>query len=172
MLDGADDPVLVCDGGEFGQWMQALLHAPMRLTNGLSGAIGGGIGYAIGAQVARPGATVVLTMGDGTAGFTLAELDTAARAGTDILAVIGNDACWNAERHIQIRDYGADRAVGCDLDPDTRYDTVAVGLGCHGAKVSGDADIAPAIEAARASDRPGVLDVAIARLAAPVFRRG
>jgi len=33
-LDAAEDSVLVCDGGEFGQWTQALLHAPMRLTNG------------------------------------------------------------------------------------------------------------------------------------------
>jgi len=171
VLEAATDPVLVCDGGEFGQWAQALLHAPMRLTNGLSGAIGGGIGYAVGAKVARPGATVVLTMGDGTAGFTLAELDTAARADAPFLAVIGNDACWNAERHIQIRDYGADRAIGCDLDPATRYDGAAVALGCHGARVLKDSEIAPALSAALASGKPAVLDIAIASLAAPVFRR-
>lgn len=172
VLDSAREAILVCDGGEFGQWCQALLHAPMRLTNGLSGAIGGGIGYAIGAQVARPDATVILTMGDGTAGFTLAEFDTAARADAPILAVVGNDACWNAERHIQIRDYGEARAIGCDLAADTRYDKAAAALGCHGAKVVTDAEIAPAITAARASGKPAVLDVAIARLAAPVFRRG
>ena len=170
ILDTADDPVLVCDGGEFGQWCQALLHAPMRLTNGLSGAIGGGIGYAIGAKAARPGATVILTMGDGTAGFTLAEFDTAARAKTPFLAIIGNDACWNAEHHIQIRDYGADRTVGCELDPDTRYDRAAAALGCHGAKVATEADLDPAVDAALASGKPAVLDVAIASLAAPVFR--
>ncbi len=170
-LDAALDPILICDGGEFGQWAQALLHAPMRLTNGLSGAIGGGIGYAIGAKVARPDATVILTMGDGTAGFTLAEFDTAARANTPFLAVIGNDACWNAERHIQIRDYGENRAIGCDLDPETRYDRAAAALGCHGSKVPDDARIAPAIQAAFASDKPAVLDVAIASLAAPVFKR-
>ncbi len=172
ILDGASDPVLVCDGGEFGQWAQALLHAPMRLTNGLSGAIGGGIGYAIGAKVARPDSTVILTMGDGTAGFTLAEFDTAARADTPFLALVGNDACWNAEHHIQVRDYGADRAIGCDLSPDTRYDRAAEALGCHGAKVVQDDEIAPALKAALASGKPAVLDIAIASLAAPVFRRG
>jgi len=170
-LDAAPDPVLVCDGGEFGQWAQALLHAPMRLTNGLSGAIGGGIGYAIGAKLARPDATVILTMGDGTAGFTLAELDTAARADAPFLGVIGNDARWNAERHIQIRDYGEDRALGCDLDPDTRYDNAAVALGCHGAKIVDEERIVPVIEAAMASGKPAILDIAIASLAAPVFRR-
>ena len=171
-LDAAEDPVLICDGGEFGQWAQALLHAPLRLTNGLSGAIGGGIGYAIGAKVARPDSTVILTMGDGTAGFTLAEFDTAARADTPFLAIIGNDACWNAEHHIQIRDYGKDRTIGCELDPETRYDRAAAALGCHGSKVTDDARIAPAIQAAFASGKPAVLDVAIASLAAPVFRRG
>ena len=171
VLDAADDPVLICDGGEFGQWAQALLNAPMRLTNGLSGAIGGGIGYAIGAKIARPNATVVLTMGDGTAGFTLAEFDTAARADAPFLAMIGNDACWNAERHIQIRDYGENRAIGCDLDPKTRYDRAAAALGCHGSKVPDDDCIAPAIQAAFANGKPAVLDVAIASLPAPVFRR-
>ncbi len=169
-LDAATDPVLICDGGEFGQWCQALLHAPMRLTNGLSGAIGGGIGYAIGAKIARPDATVILTMGDGTAGFTLAEFDTAARADAPFLAVIGNDACWNAEHHIQIRDYGEDRTVGCQLDPTTRYDQAAAALGCHGAKVTTDADLAPALDTAWASGKPAVLDIAIASLAAPVFK--
>ncbi len=172
ILDTATDPVLICDGGEFGQWCQALLHAPTRLTNGLSGAIGGGIGYAIGAKLARPDSTVILTMGDGTAGFTFAEFDTAARAETPFLTVIGNDACWNAEHHIQIRDYGEDRTIGCELNPAARYDQAAAAFGCHGAKVETDADLAPALDAALTSGKPAVLDVAIASLAAPVFRRG
>ena len=36
-LDAAADPVLVCDGGEFGQWAQASCAAPTRIINGLSG---------------------------------------------------------------------------------------------------------------------------------------
>lgn len=171
VLDAAEEPILVCDGGEFGQWCQALLHAPMRLTNGLSGAIGGCLGYAIAAKTARPNATVVVVMGDGTVGFYLAEFETAAREGIEITAVIGNDDVWNAEHQIQIRDYGPDRTMGCTLSPGLRYDRTAETLGCFGAHIADEADIEPALKAALDSGKPACLNVAIASLAAPVFKR-
>src|SRR6185312_9674027 len=34
------DSVLVCDGGEFGQWPQAVIRTGNRLINGVSGTIG------------------------------------------------------------------------------------------------------------------------------------
>ncbi len=75
----------------------------------MSGAIGAGVCYAIAAKIARPEATVVALMGDGTAGFHLMELDTAARENAAIIAVIGNDLRWNAEHLIQVRTYGPQR---------------------------------------------------------------
>ena len=95
VLDGARDAVLVADSGEFGQWAQACTSAPTRLINGPGGSIGSAIPFALAARVARPGATVVAMLGDGTFGFHLAEFDTATRAQLPFLAVIGNDACWN-----------------------------------------------------------------------------
>ncbi|MCP5001690.1 MAG: thiamine pyrophosphate-binding protein, partial [Hyphomicrobiales bacterium] len=44
--------ILVCDGGEFGQWAQAFGRADIRLTNGPAGAIGASLPYAIGAKIA------------------------------------------------------------------------------------------------------------------------
>ncbi|MEZ5740403.1 MAG: thiamine pyrophosphate-dependent enzyme [Burkholderiaceae bacterium] len=123
------NPLVVIDGGEFGQWSQAFVQAPRRVINGVSGAIGGGIAYAIGASLADPGAQVLLLMGDGTSGFHLGEFDTAVRAGAAFTTVIGNDSCWNAERQIQIRDYGEERQIGCMLNPLTRYDQAVVALG-------------------------------------------
>ena len=46
-------------------------------------------------------------MGDGTFGFHCAEIDTAVRYRLPFVAVVGNDARWNAEYQIQLRDYGA-----------------------------------------------------------------
>ena len=132
VLDAASDPVLVCDGGEFGQWSQALCTAPVRIINGLSGAIGGGLCHALAAKLARPEATVVAMMGDGSAGFHFTELDTAVREEAAFLTVIGNDFRWNAEHQIQLREYGPNRLIGCDLAPSARYDLAAAGLGCHG----------------------------------------
>ena len=171
VLDAADEPILVCDGGEFGQWAQALCTAPVRVVNGLSGAIGGGLCHALAAKLARPNATVVAMMGDGTAGFHFIELDTAVREGAAFTTVIGNDFRWNAEHQIQIRDYGPDRLIGCELAPSARYDLAAAGLGCHGEHVTQAAELEAALTRALASGRPACLNVEIDGVAAPVFSK-
>ncbi len=138
-LSEAPHPILICDGGEFGQWMQAIRHDGPRVINGVSGAIGAAPAYAIAASLAFPDATICAAMGDGTAGFLLAEYETAAREGARFTALIGNDDLWNAEHQIQIREYGADRTHGCSLSPAVRYDLAAAALGVKGAFVaSGD----------------------------------
>ena len=169
VLDAAADPILICDGGEFGQWTQAFCTAPTRIINGLSGAIGGGLSHALAAKLARPEATVVTLLGDGTAGFHFTEFDTAAREGLAFLGVIGNDFRWNAEHQIQLRDYGPDRLIGCDLAPSARYDLAAAGFGCHGEHVTEAAGLDAALARALASGRPACLNVEIDGVAAPVF---
>jgi acetolactate synthase-1/2/3 large subunit len=171
ILDRAREPVLVADGGEFGQWAQACVSATTRLINGPAGSIGSAIPYALAARMARPAATVVAMLGDGTFGFHLAEFDTAVRAGLPFVAVIGNDACWNAEHQIQLRTYGRERAHGCELLP-ARYDQSAAALGAHGEHVTRAADLAAALERALASRRPACVNVMIERLPAPTVARG
>ena len=171
VLDAAAEPILVCDGGEFGQWTQALCTAPVRIVNGLSGAIGGGLCHALAAKLARPRATVVAMMGDGTAGFHFAEFDTAVRVGAAFLTVIGNDFRWNAEHQIQLREYGPDRLIGCDLAPSARYDLAAAGLGAHGEHVTNPSGLDAALARALASGLPACLNVEIDGVAAPVFSR-
>ena len=101
LLD-APDAVFVSDGGEFGQWAQACLRAPRRVINGVAGSIGSALPFAAAAKLAFPDAPVVALLGDGTLGFHLSEIDTAVRYGIGYVAVIGNDACWNAEYQIQL----------------------------------------------------------------------
>lgn len=170
LLEAGEDAVLVVDGGEFGQWAQACLDAPNRIINGPSGAIGGGLPYAIAAKLAKPQSTVIALMGDGTAGFQFAEFDTAARYGVEIIAVIGNDARWNAEYQIQLKDYGPQRLIGCELG-DARYDVAAAGLGCHGEFVERAGELAAALERARKSGKPACINLTIDGKPAPVVRR-
>lgn len=172
VLEQAKDPILVCDGGEFGQWAQAYCTAPTRVINGMSGAIGGGICHAIAAKIARPDATVVLLMGDGTAGFHLTEFDTAVRENAPFLAVIGNDYRWNAEHVIQLREYGPDRLIGCTLSPGARYDAAAQALGGFGAQVLRRGDLDAVLSRALQSDRPACVNVEIAGRPAPGFGTG
>jgi acetolactate synthase I/II/III large subunit len=171
-LDHHPETVFVSDGGEIGQWAQALLRAPHRLINGVAGAIGPSLPFALGARAAMPGSPVVAVLGDGTFGFHMAEFDTAARHGLPFVAVVGNDSRWNAEHQIQLRQYGEARAHGCTLAPATRYDEVAAALGGHGEFVTRVEDLPAALERAFASGRPACINVLIEGAAAPVVRRG
>ena len=117
-----------------------------------------------------PHAPVIAFLGDGTFGFHPAEIDTAVRYGLPFVAVVGNDARWNAEYQIQVRDYGRDRAVGCELLP-TRYDEVAQAFGGYGERVTDPNELVPAARRALASRQPAVLNVMIEGLPAPNVRR-
>jgi acetolactate synthase-1/2/3 large subunit len=169
LLD-APGSVLVADGGEFGQWAQATLAASHRVINGPAGSIGAALPFAAAAKLAHPDSSVIAMLGDGTFGFHAAELDTAARHSLAYIAVVGNDACWNAERQIQVRAYGPGRARGCELLP-TRYDQVAEGFGAHGERVARASELSPALERASRAGRVACVDVAIESVAAPVYRR-
>ncbi len=170
-LDESPDAVLIIDGGEFGQWAQACLHAPNRIINGPGGAIGAGIPFSVAAGLTKPDAPVIALMGDGSMGFHLSEFDTAARANAPFVLIVGNDAKWNAEYQIQLRDYGPQRMMGCELNA-TRYDQAAVALGCEGGHVARADEMAPALDKALKSRRPTCLNVSIESHPAPTVRRG
>jgi acetolactate synthase-1/2/3 large subunit len=140
------------------------------VINGVAGSIGSALPFAVAARLARPDAPVVALMGDGTFGFHMAEIDTAVRYALPFIAVVGNDARWNAEYQIQLKRYGPDRLIGCELRP-TRYDVVTQSLGGHGEHVTEASQMREAIGRAHASGLPACIDIAIEGLAAPVIRR-
>jgi acetolactate synthase-1/2/3 large subunit len=164
----APDAVLVSDGGEFGQWAQACLSAPRRVINGPAGSIGSALPFAAAAKLAFPEAPVVAMLGDGTFGFHMSEIDTAVRYGLNYVAVIGNDACWNAEYQIALKSYGAERAKNLDLLP-TRYGAAAAALGAHGEDVVEEKGLVSALTRAARSGKPAVVNVLIERQPAPRY---
>jgi acetolactate synthase-1/2/3 large subunit len=166
-----DGAVVVIDGGEFGQWVQAGVEALRRLINGPSGSIGSAIPMAIAARLVHGDRPVIAALGDGTFGFHALELDTALRYGLPIVAVVGNDARWNAEHQLQLQHYGAARAVACELLP-TRYDRVAEALGGHGEHVEHPDQLPAALGRAIASGKPAVVNVVIDGVPAPTFTGG
>ena len=164
-----DNAIFVSDGGEFGQWVQAGLEAEHRLINGPAGSIGSAIPMGLAAKLAHPQRAVFVFLGDGTFGYHAMEFDTALRYHLPIIAVVGNDARWNAEHQLQIQNYGEERTVGCDLLP-SRYDKMIEALGGHGEFVQHPNDLTPAVERALASGLPACINVAIESISAPTFR--
>ena len=163
------DTVLICDGGEFAQWGQSMLPVRRRLVNGVAGAIGSSLSFALAARMVESQAPVFAVLGDGTIGFHIAEFETAVRRGLPFVAILGNDARWNAESEIQRRDYGANRMHGCELLP-VRYDRGRAGS--RGTWRIRRASRRPAgrIERALASGKPACVNVMIESTAAPALR--
>ena len=164
------EAVFVSDGGEIGQWAQALAKPAHRLINGVAGTIGVALPFSIAAKLARPQHPVVAVLGDGTFGFHMAEFDTAVRYGIPIIAVIGNDSRWNAEYQIQLRQYGANRARNCELLPSS-YERVVEALGGFGARATSAAELRDALRRAHRSGKPACINVTIEGVAAPVIRQ-
>ena len=163
------DTVLICDGGEFAQWGQSMLPVRRRMINGVGGSIGGSLSFANAARLVEPKAPIFVVLGDGTIGFHLSEFETAVRRKLPFVAVLGNDALWNAESQIQLREYGRERMHGCDLTP-ARYDLAVAALGGHGEYVERAEDLPGAIERALASGKPACINIMIESIAAPVIR--
>ncbi len=163
------DAVLICDGGEFAQWGQSMLPVRRRLVNSVTGSIGSALSFALAARMVETKAPVFVVLGDGTIGFHISEFETAVRRGLPFVAVLGNDARWNAESEIQRRDYGANRMHGCELLP-ARYDLVIAALGGHGEYVERADNLPGAIERALASGKPSCINVMIESIAAPTIR--
>ncbi len=167
-LAGSDQGILIADGGEFCQWMQALVHPRHRIINGESGAIGSAIPFALAARLAYPDARIVACTGDGAFGFHPFEFETAVRYGLPFIAVVGNDARWNAEYQIQLRDYGPERIHQVDLLP-AAYDAVVRALGGWGEAVTSREELLAALNAAAAAGQPACINVHIRGEAAPDF---
>jgi acetolactate synthase-1/2/3 large subunit len=157
----ADDAVVIGDGGDFVSFAGRFVE-PARPGNWLDpgpyGCLGTGLGYAIAARLARPGAQVVLLLGDGAAGFSLMDVDTLVRHRLPVVLVCGNNGIWGLEKHPMRMLYGYD--VAADLQPGCRYDQVAEALGGAGELVTSPAGLAPALRRAFHAGVPYLVNVA------------
>ncbi len=166
------DSVLVADGGDFVATASYVLkpRGPLRwLDPGPFGTLGVGAGFALGAKLCRPSAEVWLLYGDGSAGYSLAEVDTFVRHGLGVIAVVGNDAGWTQIAREQVEILGDD--VGTTLLR-TDYHRVAEGYGGTGLLLDRPEAIGETLAAAQAAAAHGEPVVVNAHLGATDFRKG
>lgn len=167
-----DDSVLVGDGGDFVATASYIVRprGPHSwLDPGVFGTLGVGGGFALAARLQRPTAEVWLLWGDGSAAYSLAELDTCVRHGLPVIAVVGNDAGWTQIAREQVDVLGDD--VGTVLAR-TDYHRVAEGYGAAGILVERPEEVDDALAEARrlcAAGRPVLLNVVLGETD---FRKG
>jgi len=131
----ADDAIMIVDGGDFAATAAYICkpRGPLKwLDPGPFGTLGVGMGFALGAKLVDPNAEIWLIWGDGSSGYSIAEVDTFRRFGIGVICVIGNDACWSQIEREQIPKLGDNTACMlsyCD------YHTIAKGFGGDGEEV-------------------------------------
>jgi len=159
----AEDTIIIGDGAEAYHWMNEVIrqnHPGSYITHGFLGAVGFGLGLAMGAQVAHPKRPVLCLVGDGAIGFTIAEFDTMVRRNLPIVAVVMNNHSWAASQHFQEIVSGKNRLSATELR-DANYHEVAAAFGAYGQRVTDVKDLGPAIKAAFASGKPACINVSI-----------
>jgi acetolactate synthase-1/2/3 large subunit len=151
------DVTFLLDGGNIGRWAHMTLfdrHPAHWFTCGASGVVGWGLPGAVAAKLARPDHPLLLLSGDGAAGFTIAEIETALRFGTPYVAVIAHDGAWGIVADGQPEDC----RVACEFG-EIRFDRVAKALGAEGIFVEDPGQLRPAIEQGLRADTVTVIHV-------------
>merc|ERR1712087_703759 len=109
----ADDAIMIVDGGDFAATAAYICkpRGPLKwLDPGPFGTLCVGMGFALGAKLVDPNAEIWLIWGDGSSGYSIAEVDTFRRFGIGVICVIGNDACWSQIEREQIPKLGDNTA--------------------------------------------------------------
>jgi acetolactate synthase-1/2/3 large subunit len=156
------DAISIVDGGNIAVWaiyLNRIFESRTFLWPSDSGHLGVGTGYAIGSKLACPDKDVYVISGDGAFMFNAQELETARRLGTQFIIAIANDRAYGMIKAGQKGLYD-ERYVGVDF-VDVRYDKIAKAMGCFGLRVKKPDDIAPALQKAKDSGLPAVLDIVI-----------
>jgi acetolactate synthase-1/2/3 large subunit len=157
------DSIVAVDGGDIvsttARWLQTSSTGHV-LDPGPFGTLGTGAPYAIAAKTVFPDKTVGIVFGDGGFGFNGMEYDTMVRLGLPIIGVVGNDGVWSNIKTFHRMAY-PDRLVATDLGV-RPYHEMVKGLGGYGEFVDDPNEIRPALERARESGLPSLINVHIA----------
>jgi acetolactate synthase-1/2/3 large subunit len=170
-----ENSVLIADTGHAAIWTGTMVNLSRNGQRYIrcAGTLGWAFPASIGAKAALPDAPVLCFTGDGGLCYQLAELETAARAGINVVVLVNNIGALQQVRK------GIDTAYGGEQWGRSRemwvfkeginYARVAEELGCLGIRVEKPGEIRPALERAFGANRPVVIDVASDIDAAPAW---
>lgn len=160
-----ENAMLVADTGHSAIWTGTIteLHHPGQSYIRCAGTLGWAFPGAIGAKCAVPDRPVVCFTGDGGIMYHLAELETAARLGINLVTLVNNN------RSLQQVKRGLDAAYGGKqwgrahevwvFRDGTNFARIAEEFGCLGIRVESPNQVRPALDRALAAGRPALIDV-------------
>ena len=157
-----EDSIYIGDGGDIVTFSGGVVQPKSPghwMDPGPLGTLGVGIPFVLGTKFARPDKEVVALFGDGAFSLTGWDFETLVRYNLPFVGIVGNNSSMNQIRYGQEAKYGKDRGrIGNTLG-DVPYDKFAQMLGGYGEEVRDPADIAPALQRARESGKPSLINV-------------
>ena len=142
---------------------------PGSLLGITGGALGWGMGGAMGVKMANLDRPVIGIIGDGSAMMTVQALWTAANSDIPLVYVICNNAAYRVlklnmnlyKSEILGEENPQSEYIAMDFPTPFNIAAIAEAMGVHGVKIDDPAAIGPALSAALASGKPAVLDISI-----------
>jgi len=156
--------VLVSDTGHAGMWtggMVEMTHPGQRYIR-CAGSLGWGFPGSLGAKCALPDRPVICFTGDGGMYYHLAELETAARYGINVVVVVNNNTGLNQEIPLVAAIYGGSSTQGDDIwrfNKSVNFAKTAESLGCAGIRVEKPGELNDVLRRAMGMNRPVVVEV-------------
>ena len=157
-----EDAIVIVDGGDIAAYAfeQIQMDTPRKLLQAAGmGHLGTSLPYCLGAKLAAPNRQVCAISGDGSIMINIQELETAKRYNLPFICVVANNSCWGMIKSGQKFAYKK-RFIDVDFSP-TNFGTIAQGFGCYGEQITEPAEIRPALQRARDSNLPAIVDVVI-----------
>ncbi|HEY1747051.1 MAG TPA: thiamine pyrophosphate-dependent enzyme [Xanthobacteraceae bacterium] len=150
----------------FYSWWGYPVYRPRTVIQpGYQGTLGYGYPTALGAKVGVPDRPVIYVGGDGGFMFNCQELSTAMRFNIGVVAIVFNDGAYGNVRRIQQEMFGG-RLISSDLhNPD--FEKFVGSFGMNYWRCDSPETLAPVLDAALATGRPGFIEVKIDRFPNP-----
>ncbi|TES94757.1 MAG: thiamine pyrophosphate-binding protein [Promethearchaeota archaeon] len=159
-----EDAIFINDGGDIACYSIEQIdyykpRPPLSFLQAVGmGHLGTSVGYGIGAKLAKPDKQVISISGDGSFMMNIQDLETAVRLGlSNLIFVIANNSAWGMLKSGQ-KLFVDKHYIDVEL-PNFDFAKCAEGFGCYGEVVTDPNDIKPALERAKNSGKPAVIDV-------------
>lgn len=158
------DVTVVGDGALTYLWMSEVIgqaRPEAVLFHSHLSSMGCGFGIAVGAQAGvDAGKRVLLVTGDGAAGYSLAEFDTAVRNKLPLIVIVMNNRSWGATLHFQQIVVGPNRVTGTRLE-NGRYEQVAAAFGGGSYYADSSESLHEALRTALSKNEPACINVLV-----------
>jgi acetolactate synthase-1/2/3 large subunit len=158
-----DDAIVVSDTGHSGMWTATMIDLKHRTQKYIrcAGSMGWGFPGALGVKCAVGDRPVLCWTGDGAFYYHIAELETAARYGINLVVVVNDNSALNQEIPLVKNSMGHQNPARQEelwLFEKTDFVKVAESFGCVGLRAETPAELKSALAKAFAMKKPVVID--------------